>query len=87
MSNLAVKIAVIESELGWGSKIDDWMVCLSITDAKAFTQEFNSKNTDATAPNWYMIAEGDPIPIELNDKQYEKLKAEKRVWLKALNSL
>lgn len=29
ISNLAVKIAVIESEAGWGRKIDDWMVCLS----------------------------------------------------------
>ena len=43
MHNLAVKIAVIESEAGWGRKIDDWMVCLSIEDAKSFEKELISE--------------------------------------------
>lgn len=55
----AVKIAVMEYERGWGSKIDDWMVCLSVEDAN-------------------------PMPIDVTDKQFKKLKKEKRVWLSHL---
>ena len=32
-NKLAVKVAVIESESGWGSRVDDYMVCLSNDDA------------------------------------------------------
>ena len=84
MGNLAVKVAVIESEAGWGRKIDDWMVCLSIEDAKSFEKEFNSKNTESSAPDWYMKVEGEPQPIDVNDKQMKRLKKEKRVWLSEL---
>lgn len=87
MSHLAIKIAVIESESGWGSKIDDYMVCLSVEDAKDFAKEFNSKNTEAVTPSWYMKAEGSPLPIDLNDAQFVKLEAEKRVWLSQLKNL
>lgn len=86
MSNLAVKIAVIESEAGWGRKVDDWMVCLSVEDAKKFEVEFNSKNTESKTPSWYMQVEGDPIPIDLSDKQMKRLKKEKRIWLSDLKN-
>ena len=39
----AVKIAIVESEAGYGRRVDDWMVCLSSADALAYQQEFNSK--------------------------------------------
>lgn len=87
MSNLAVKIAVIESESGWGRKIDDWMVCLSTKDAKAFEKEFNSENKSSSAPDWYMQVEGEPKPIDLTDKQFSKLQEDKRVWLSVLNAI
>lgn len=87
MLNLAVKIAVIESETGWGRKIDDWMICLSIEDAKAFEREFNLENKLSSAPNWYMQVEGKPEPIELTDKQFSKLQEDKRVWLSVLNAI
>lgn len=86
MSNLAVKIAVIESEAGWGRKIDDWMVCLSAEDAKAFEKEFNAKNKSSSAPDWYMQVEGGPKPIDLTEKQFSKLQEDKRVWLSVLNA-
>ena len=79
MSNLAVKIAMIESEAGWGRKIDDWMVCLSVEDAKTFKKEFNSKNKSSSTPNWYMQVEDGPEPIDLTDKQFSKLQKDKRV--------
>ncbi len=87
MGNLAVKIPVIESEAGWGRKIDDWMVCLSVEDAKAFEKEFNSKNTESSAPSWYMQVEGEPQPIDLTDKQMKKLKKEKRMWLSEFKNI
>lgn len=87
MSNLAVKIPIIESEAGWGRKIDDWMVCLTNEDAKCFEEEFNSKNTSANAPGWYMQVEGNPEDIYLNDDQYEFLKTHNRVYLSTLKKL
>lgn len=84
MNTLAVKIPVIESEAGWGRKIDDYMVCLSVTDAKDFEKEFNSKNTAYTTPSWYMQVEGEPIPIELTTTQMKRLKKEKRIWFSEL---
>ncbi len=86
-TNLAVKIPVIESESGWGRKIDDWMVCLSIDDANLFKEEFNSKNTSTSTPSWYMQVEGEIEPIQISDAQFEKLKSEKRIWLSTLNKI
>ena len=85
-NNVAFRVAVIESERGWGRKVDDFMVCLTVDDAKAFTNEFNSKNTSQTAPDWYMQAEGEPQSIELSDTQYEKLTSENngRLWWSTL---
>ena len=83
----AIKIAVIESERGWGSKIDDYMVCLDVDDAKAFAQEFNSYNISETTPDWYMVVESEPTVIELNDKQYEALLHYKRIWLSGLKNI
>ena len=83
----AVKIAVLEYERGWGSKIDDWMVCESVKDALEFKQEFNAKNTEKTAPDWYMVCDGEPKQIDLNDKQFEVLKSNGKQWLSFLNAL
>lgn len=85
MSNIVFKIPVIESESGWGRKLDDWMVCLSTEDAIKFKEEFNSKNTSSSTPDWYMQVEGDPEPIELSDIQYSKLIEQKRIWLSLFN--
>ena len=89
MTHTVVKIAVIESERDWGRKVDDWMVCLTAEDAKKFEKEFNSKNTELVAPDWYMQVEGDPKPIDLTDSQYEALNHSKngRMWLSSLNKI
>lgn len=44
MLHLAVKIALFEFEHGCRTIIDDWKVCLSTEDAKAFQVEWNLKN-------------------------------------------
>lgn len=82
----AVKVPVWEHERGWGSKIDDYMVCLSVADAHKFAEEFNAKNTEEKVPDWYMRAEVATYPIDLEDKQYNKIKSQKnkRMWLSGL---
>ena len=87
MINNAFKIAVIESEAGWGRKIDNYMVCLSLEDIESFRTEFNSKNDSDSTPDWYMQVEGDPISIYLNDNQYECVFNEKKVWLSRLKNV
>ena len=87
MENTAYTIAVIESEKGWGSKVDDYMVCLSPEDALAFKTEFNAENDKDTVPDWYMYAEANPKPIELVDKQFTELKSKKRMWLSELKAI
>lgn len=84
MGKQAHKVAVIESESGWGRKIDDWMVCLTPEDTLLFKEEFNSKNDSEVVPDWYMVVEGDPDIIELSDVQYVYLKEKSRVWLSEL---
>lgn len=84
-----VRIPVIESEKGWGRKIDDYMVCLTIEDAKKFEVEFNSKNMAKTVPDWYMRVEGQPTTIDITDKQFKALNKtkDKRMWLKSLQQI
>jgi len=89
MEHLVVKVAVIESERGWGRKIDDYMVCLNVLDAFLFEKEFNSKNTAESTPDWYMQVEGDPTPIDISEKQYNHIQSQenKREWLSKLKKL
>ena len=86
--HLAVTVTVIESERGWGSKVDGYMVCLSMEDAKLFTKEFNSKNTAEVTPSWYTRAD-DSTPIDITDKQFKELQKteNKRMWLSALKKI
>ena len=52
-----VVVHVIESERGWGQKIDEIKKFDNRREAEDFCKEFNSHNTEKTAPDWYMRAE------------------------------
>lgn len=86
MTYIAIKVPVIESERGWGSKIDDYMITLSLEDAEEFKNEFNSVNTATSAPDWYMQAESDFQQITLTESQHKVLSENKRVWLSELKT-
>ena len=58
-------VTVIESERGWGKKIDDYMVCQNEDDAKIFIYEFNLENNKVVVPDWYMMAESKLIEKEI----------------------
>lgn len=51
------KVNLIESERGWGSKIDETKEFDTMELAEAYIDAFNSKNTANSAPDWYMRAE------------------------------
>lgn len=53
----AYKVNIIESERGWGQKIDEVKYFDNEVEAKSFVREFNSKNDKPYVPDWYMYAE------------------------------
>ncbi len=74
--NIAISVPVIESEAGWGQKVDDYMICSSEEIAKNFVTEFNYKNNKDKVPVIYWYAESDFRPTTLTEKQYEFLLSE-----------
>lgn len=50
------KVVVIESERGWGQKIDETLYFDNEVEAKAFVKKYNEKLPDGPAPEWYMMA-------------------------------
>ena len=52
-----VKVHIVESERGWGARLDEVKEFATVELAEAFVAEFNSLNTEDTVPDWYMRAE------------------------------
>ena len=50
------KVEIIESERGWGQRIDEIKYFDSEPEAKAFCVEFNKANNLEHVPDWYMYA-------------------------------
>lgn len=57
------KVFIIESEAGWGSKIDEVIDFPTLEAAKEFVETYNRKHNPGMyeipwdVPNWYMIAQ------------------------------
>ena len=49
-------VDIIESERGWGQRLDDTKEFDDLESAKKFVTEFNSKNDKDYVPDWYMYA-------------------------------
>jgi len=54
------KVTIIESERGWGQKVDEVKTFNDYESAKRFQLDFNKDNNDDYAPDWYMVAY-DPV--------------------------
>lgn len=54
-------VDIIESEAGWGQRLDEVRGFIHRTDADRFQKKFNSGNTSPVTPEWYMYAT-DPYP-------------------------
>jgi hypothetical protein len=50
------KVEIIESERGWGSKIDETKFFDNQSEAEAFCKQYNAQNTETVVPDWYMYA-------------------------------
>jgi photosystem II stability/assembly factor-like uncharacterized protein len=90
MAFAAYEVPVIERERGWGSKVDDYMLCLTMEDAKAWAKEFNSKNPPGPAPDWYMQAEDQSIQlVEVTGTQLKIIETSRdgRMWRSELACL
>jgi hypothetical protein len=50
-------VNIIESERGWGRRVDSERIFATRAAAEKFIAEYNSQNTASSAPDWYMQAE------------------------------
>ena len=67
MSNIAaLKVVIIESERGWGQKIDEILYFHDIQNAADFVCEHNAKNNKSIVPDIYWLAH-DPVPTEVEE--------------------
>jgi hypothetical protein len=54
---MKTRVYIIESETGWGQKIDEVKEFDTPDEAKKFVKEYNDKyNPPGPTPSWYMIA-------------------------------
>jgi len=52
-----VKVDIIESEKGWGSRVDETLNFDNYEEAEKYCREYNNKyNPSGPAPDWYMYA-------------------------------
>lgn len=60
---MTVKVNIIESEAGWGSKIDETLEFPDRASAEKYVKDYNNKHNPIKnqTPDWYMYAciEGD----------------------------
>ena len=50
------RVVIMESERGWGLRIDEVKMFETLEEAKAYRKKFNSHNDKPSAPDWYMYA-------------------------------
>lgn len=48
---------IIESERGWGQRVDEVKEFKTEKARDKFIEKFNSKNNEPTTPDWYMVAQ------------------------------
>ena len=54
----AYRVDIIESERGWGSKIDETKYFDNEAEAREWARAYNAKHNTATeVPDWYMRAD------------------------------
>lgn len=51
-----IKVEIIESERGWGQKVDETKEFETLEEAESFVKEYNAENKWSSAPDWYMYA-------------------------------
>lgn len=70
----------IESERGWGQKVDETHYFRTEQEAKDYVKKFNARNTADVVPDWYMRADGprtEFIDEKLANMIFEDMKKQK----------
>lgn len=63
MSRRKFRVTVIESERGWGQKVDEVREFDTYNKAANFRDKINAQNTSPTAPDIYWQA-SDPVEVK-----------------------
>lgn len=50
------RVDIIESERGWGQKVDEIKYFDNEPEAKKFVEDYNADNNLPQVPDWYMYA-------------------------------
>lgn len=56
------RVDIIESERGWGQRIDETQYFDTLAEAQQFVKRYNASNNLPQVPAWYMYAE-DPVLV------------------------
>jgi len=51
-----IKVVIIESEAGWGQRVDEVKEFDTMKEAEDYVTEFNKDNNAPVTPSWYMYA-------------------------------
>ncbi len=51
-----ILVEIIESERGWGQRIDSVKEFYDLKEAEKYVKKYNSRNTLEEVPDWYMYA-------------------------------
>lgn len=55
-------VNIIESERGWGQRVDETRMFDDYDEALDFVEKYNAENNLPYVPDWYMFAE-EPIAV------------------------
>ena len=54
---MRTKVIIIESERGWGAKVDEEIEFDTLEEARKYAKDYNDKwNPPGPVPDWYMYA-------------------------------
>lgn len=65
--NAKYEVYIIESERGWGQRVDETKHFETKELADTFVKNYNAKNTASMVPDWYMYAT-EPKLVDLDAK-------------------
>jgi hypothetical protein len=51
-----IKVLIIESERGWGQKVEETLSFPTMEEAKKYCDEYNKDLNQSSVPDWYMKA-------------------------------
>ena len=53
---MSILVQIIESERGWGQRVDELKHFPTMEEAEAFCADYNKDNNLPQVPEWYMYA-------------------------------